>query len=62
MKSLGKLSGKVYEKNEICSIPECLVTITDAQASDPSYLATKRKEFRESCALCRECPAYKEFC
>ena len=38
MKRLGKLTGKIYEENEVKNMGECCILITDEQVKDEKWI------------------------
>lgn len=58
MKRLGKLSGKIYSDEEIKSMPECGISVTDEQANDLEYIRMMHVLKSLDCEFCRGCPLY----
>lgn len=59
MKRLGKYSGKVYNSNEINSMDECGIMITDEQAADKEVISKIHINNFIHCAYCLGCPTAK---
>ena len=53
MKRLGKLTGRIYEENEIHDMEECGICITDEQANDEKWIKQRRAKDLTDCANCR---------
>lgn len=60
MKRMGKLSGKIYSDDEIKTMPECGIYLTDEQANEPEYIRSLHAVKSIDCELCRGCPLYNE--
>lgn len=60
MKRMGKFSGKVYSDEEIKTMPECGIQLTDNQANNPEYVRILHSIKSIDCELCRGCPLYNE--
>ena len=58
MKILGKLTGHIYEKNEIYSMEECGIHITDEQANDEKFVKEHHAKDLAECVNCRGCTLY----
>lgn len=58
MKRMGKLSGKIYSDEEIKTMPECGIPISDEQAKDPKFIRTLHILKSLDCKFCRGCPMY----
>lgn len=58
MKRMGKLSGKIYTGDEIKTMPECGVPISDEEAANEKFVAIIHAIKSSDCALCRGCPLY----
>lgn len=56
MKRLGKFSGKIYEYDEIKTIEECCLCITDEQANDEEFISNYRSKSLLDCIGCNGCP------
>ena len=57
MKRLGKYSGRIYEEDEISTMTECGVCITDEQASDEEWIKQHHIHDLIDCLFCKGCPA-----
>ena len=55
MKRLGKLTGKIYEENEIHNMKECGICITDEQSNNEKWIKQRRAKDLADCANCRGC-------
>lgn len=58
MKRLGKLTGRIYEENEIHDMEECGICITDEQANNEKWIKQHHAKDLADCANCRGCPLY----
>lgn len=58
MKSLGKITGRVYKDNEIHDMEECGTFITDEQENDKDWIEKKHKQDLAKCDKCRGCRLY----
>ena len=58
MKVLGKLTGQIYEENEIHSMEECGIHITNEQAKDEKWIKEHHVKDLADCANCRGCSLY----
>ena len=58
MKRLGKLTGRIYEENEIYDMEECGICITDEQANDEKWIKQHHTKDLTDCDNCRGCPLY----
>lgn len=56
MKRLGKYSGRVYEENEMHTIEECGVCITDDQSIDEDWISKHHTNDLMDCITCYGCP------
>ena len=57
-KRLGKLTGKIYEENQIHDMKECGVCITDEQAKDEKWIKEHHAKDLADCIMCRGCVMY----
>lgn len=58
MKRLGKLSGRIYEENEIHSMEECGICITEEQSKDENWIKIRHAKDLIDCNNCGGCPLY----
>ena len=58
MKRLGKITGKIYEENEVKNMGECGVCITDEQAKDERWVKEHHAKDLAECVNCRGCALY----
>lgn len=58
MQRLGKLSGRIYEENEIHDMEECGICITEEQAKDKEWIKVHHAKDLVECEKCRGCPMY----
>ena len=59
MKRLGKLTGRIYEENEIHDMEECGTIITDEQENDKDWIEKQHKCDLVMCDKCRGCSLYR---
>lgn len=55
MKRLGKYSGGIYEENEVHTMEECGVCITDKQAKDEEWVSKHHVDDLMECITCCGC-------
>lgn len=60
MKRLGKFTGIVYNEDEVKTMTECGVMITNEQAEDEAWKASERIRNLKDCLTCMGCPKSKE--
>ena len=58
MKVLGKLTGRIYEENELHDMEECGIHITNEQAKDKKWIKEHHIKDLVDCSNCRGCPLY----
>jgi hypothetical protein len=56
MKRLGKYSGRIYEENEVHTMKECGVCITDEEAKDEEWVSKHHVNDLMDCITCLGCP------
>lgn len=56
MKRLGKYSGKIYEGDEIKTMEECGICITDEEAADKEFINNHHLKDLIECIGCTACP------
>lgn len=56
MKRFGKYSGRIYEENEVYTMEECGVCITDKQAKDEEWVSKHHVDDLMECITCCGCP------
>ena len=61
MKRLGKYSGKIYKDDEIKTMEECGICITDEQAADQEFISTHHLRDLLECAGCIGCPLSQKY-
>lgn len=59
MKRLGKYSGRIYEENEVNTMEECGVCITDEQAKNKNWISKQHVDDLMECVMCCGCPLSK---
>ena len=60
MKRLGRFTGKVYDEKESLRIEECCDVISDAQANNKAWIASKHEKDFEKCKGCMACKEAKK--
>ena len=56
MKRLGKFSGNIYDRDEVSTMKECGIMITDEQAKDEEFIKQLHLKEIADCLRCPGCP------
>lgn len=60
MKRLGKYSGKIYKEDEVSTMEECGVCITDEQANDEQWIKSRHARDIVDCLGCGGCSMFQK--
>ena len=60
MKRLGKYSGNIYNEDEVSTMEECGVLITDDEANDKEFIKHHHARDLVDCIKCYACPMSKK--
>ena len=53
---LGKYSGRIYKENEVKTMQECGICITEDQSKDEEYILKHHVNDLMDCIICCGCP------